>query len=75
MAKFKLGNSLWDYYPEKDEFNSIDEAWNVLSDGFARVRTSDPTKEFKVALFVLEKNKYGFEEFVLCKQAWAKHIN
>jgi hypothetical protein len=43
MRKFKLGNSLWEYTPKTNEFNSVDEAWNVLSNAFARSRTQDPS--------------------------------
>jgi hypothetical protein len=74
MRKFKLGNSLWEYTPKTNEFNSVDEAWNVLSNAFARSRTQDPNKEFKVYLHVYEANKYGFMEWTLCKEGFAKHI-
>lgn len=74
MRKFKLGNFFWEYTPETNEFNSIDEAWNFLSNGFARSRTQDSNKEFKAYLYVYETNKYGFMEWALCKEGFAKHI-
>ena len=75
MNRFKLGNALWTFTPNIDTFESIDAAWNYLSDAFAKARTKDKNAEFKVYLHIEEINKYGFLEWTLCKEGYAKHLN
>ena len=61
--KYELGNALRGF--AYGEFESIDEAWTILSNRFL---LSYPNKTGRTVLMsVQEENKYGFTEYIKCK--------
>lgn len=73
--EYSIGNTLWEFTSDKTNFDSVDEAWDYLSDAFARSRTTNPDREFKVYLKVYRTNEFGFSEWTKCKEGFAKIIN
>ena len=64
MKKYLLGNWLRGAF--EAEFNSLEEAWEWLSDRFLLSYPSEGGRH--VLMYVYEPNEYGFTEKKLCKK-------
>lgn len=68
---YRAGNWLRGYY--EGEFSSLEEAWSYLS---ARILlgypTDDPDGKRGISMYAKEKNAYGFDQFILCKQDYTE---
>jgi len=66
MKKYRAGNWLRGFF--EGEFSSIEEAWSYLSTRFLISFPTDDNGIRNIYMMVKEKNPYGIEQFLLCKE-------
>lgn len=66
IKKYRAGNCLRGYYD--GEFSSIEEAWSHLSMRILYDHPTDaPNGVRSIALYVKERNRFDYNQFILCK--------